>query len=572
MPSPVRPTAAAKAEGICNGKASLMANPVATHTSAICRWLEVALEQERLAAQERHGLLLADLRQLTVRLTGDVTGEVDINGCSPLASVMANGEGLKQPLPPEMAGILTPPRLSLTSSGRLDKEREDFGICASCGSCGGSSRNSATRRQLTRGSSTRTNRGGRMSFTKASKSEAESELQYVFGRLEKFVRGPGFEVIFGAMIFLNTIVMALEAQYNGVMVAVFLEHSAYPTDAKHVWGGAAQAFDALEYVFGAAFTVELVLKIVCFRCEFVYDLWNWVDTLIVASWFAVRVGRVDVVLDPMLLRCARLVRLLRLARLARTITSFDSLFLMTTSMWGSLSVLVWSIVLLAVVLMACALFLQLMVESYITDRSQPEAARLEVFRYYGTFSRTMLTMFEITLGNWIPPCRALVEHVGEVWMLFSVFHKMIIGFSVVAVINAVFIQETFNVATQDDRMLVLKKTRAINMHKAKMRRFFKHANTDGDDALNIEEFRQVMKEKDVHAWLSAMELDIQDVDDAFALLDDGDGRLTVEELVAGVGRLKGSAKAIDVMLMQRDIQDIKDAICGVHSEQDESDG
>ena len=42
----------------------------------------------------------------------------------------------------------------------------------------------------------------------------------------------------------------------------------------------------------------------------------------------------------------------------------------------------------------------------------------DVFRYYGTFSRTFLTMFEILFANWGPPCRVLVENFSE-W--FSVF-------------------------------------------------------------------------------------------------------------------------------------------------------
>jgi len=115
-------------------------------------------------------------------------------------------------------------------------------------------------------------------------------------------------------------------------------------------------------------------------------------------------------------------------------------------MLGSFSVLLWSVVLLALVQMLLALLLQSLLEVYILDEQKPEAARLQVFMFYGTFARTMLTMFEITLGNWMPPCRALVENVSEWWMLFSLAHKMIIGFSVVSVITSVFIQETGRVS------------------------------------------------------------------------------------------------------------------------------
>merc|ERR1719352_2243258 len=96
-------------------------------------------------------------------------------------------------------------------------------------------------------------------------------------------------------------------------------------------------------------------------------------------------------------------------------------------------------------------------ESYILDESNDEARREEVFRFYGTYIRTLFTMFEITFGNFMPPCRALVENIGEGWMIFALFHKLAIGFSVISVIMAVFIQETFKVAQTDNFILLNQK-------------------------------------------------------------------------------------------------------------------
>merc|ERR1712008_196450 len=100
--------------------------------------------------------------------------------------------------------------------------------------------------------------------------------------------------------------------------------------------------------------------------------------------------------------------------------------------------------------------------------NEPPENRKEVYKYYGSFARSMLTMFEITLGNWIVPARALVENVSEWYMLFFLAHKMIIGFSVVSVITAVFIQETFKVATTHDRIMIMNKERGRKINAAKM--------------------------------------------------------------------------------------------------------
>jgi hypothetical protein len=110
---------------------------------------------------------------------------------------------------------------------------------------------------------------------------------------------------------------------------------------------------------------------------------------------------------------------------------------------------------LFLLLVMMALLLQKLVEPYVLDNRNPVDKRLQVFMFYGSFTRSMLTMFEITLGNWLPPCRALVENVNEWYMFLFVAHKLVIGFSVVSVINAVIVQETFKVATSDDKVMLM---------------------------------------------------------------------------------------------------------------------
>eukprot|EP00419_Tripos_fusus_P045978 CAMPEP_0172819418 /NCGR_PEP_ID=MMETSP1075-20121228/14581_1 /TAXON_ID=2916 /ORGANISM="Ceratium fusus, Strain PA161109" /LENGTH=210 /DNA_ID=CAMNT_0013659939 /DNA_START=50 /DNA_END=679 /DNA_ORIENTATION=- len=126
-------------------------------------------------------------------------------------------------------------------------------------------------------------------------------------------------------------------------------------------------------------------------------------------------------------------------------------------------------------------------EPYMLDESKPIEKRKQVFMFYGTFSRSMLTMFEITLGNWMPPCRALVENVSEWFMLIFLTHKLVIGFSVVSVINAVFVQETFKVATSDDRIMLMLKQRARKTHMNKIRDLFQHADCDGNGTVTLDE-------------------------------------------------------------------------------------
>lgn len=47
---------------------------------------------------------------------------------------------------------------------------------------------------------------------------------------------------------------------------------------------------------------------------------------------------------------------------------------------------------------------------------------------------------------------------------------------------------------------------------------------------------------------------MNDVDILWKLLDDGDGALSLDELVRGVGRLKGGARSIDLIYFQLELQ------------------
>eukprot|EP00971_Amphidinium_carterae_P219129 4349964-Amphidinium_carterae.2 len=60
--------------------------------------------------------------------------------------------------------------------------------------------------------------------------------------------------------------------------------------------------------------------------------------------------------------------------------------------------------------------MQILVETYLKEEDKPIEERLEVYLYFGTFSRALLSMFELTMANWPPICRLLMENVSELWM------------------------------------------------------------------------------------------------------------------------------------------------------------
>jgi len=370
---------------------------------------------------------------------------------------------------------------------------------------------------------------------------------------ERFVKHPLFEAGFAIFILINAFVMAAEVQYNGIEVGVLLEYPGSHRHASDVWPGGTVVFEFLSWVFGFIFALEVILNLAVHRLVFFQHFWSWLDTILVGLWIIDRMGENLVSVNPSLLRLARLAKLARLIRLVRTIQGFDALYLMTTALTGSLAVLTWACALLFLLQMMLALLLNQVLQDYFADVSIPLEQRQEIYEYFGSCSRALLSMFEITLANWPPVCRLLSENVSEWFTLFCLLHKLTIGFAVVGVINGVFMQETFKVAATDDVIMVRQKEKAVATHAKKMKQLFAHADQSGHGFLSLQEFQHVVMEPAVQTWLASMELDTGDADTLYRLIDDGDGRLSADELIAGVAKLKGAARSIDMAILMREL-------------------
>jgi Ca2+-binding EF-hand superfamily protein len=234
----------------------------------------------------------------------------------------------------------------------------------------------------------------------------------------------------------------------------------------------------------------------------------------------------------------------------RQIRSFDALFLMTTAIRSSIFVLAWSCMLLFMIQMLVAFFMnQLLHWDFFADDRYDINDRRKVFEYFGTFSRSMLSTFEMTLANWPTVTRVVVESYSEWLAPLFVLHKLTIGFAVIGIINGVFIQETFRVAANDDFIMMHEKEWSQKTHKKKMTRLFLAGDASGDGQLDKKEFLALMKNQEVKMWLDSMGLDAADGEALFEYMDkDKNNNIDAAELVEGVSKLKGAARSLDLLM------------------------
>jgi len=364
-----------------------------------------------------------------------------------------------------------------------------------------------------------------------------------------------FEMCIASLILMNAMVLCFEVQYRGIQVGFNLQYTGHGAEAHKIWPSAESVFTVIDWLFGILFILEAALKIACLASQYFCNGWNWLDLMCVLVFVIDKLASSVVPMNSKVLRLLRLMRLLRLVRFLRSLESLDVLHIMITAIKGMSRILFWAVILLSMMLLTCALLLtQVLHASYFSEATfatlslpQLEQHR-KMFEYFGSFTRCFLSMFELTLANWPPVTRLLVEEVSEWFSLLCLIHKLTIGFAVVGVINGVILQETFKTAQSDDLIMMRQKQRATKILQEKMLTLFESLDLSGDGELDFEEFESVADNPEVKTWLASMGVETDDLKTLFLLIDDDhNGVITADELARRMPRIRGEARSIDVM-------------------------
>merc|ERR1712079_752956 len=108
-------------------------------------------------------------------------------------------------------------------------------------------------------------------------------------------------------------------------------------------------------------------------------LWNLLDLTIVSIWLVFNVLTLSMGRTPMLVRALRLARLVRLMRIVHYVRMLDSLFLLIKSIESSISILVWSLVLLLFLMMVLAIYVGTLLIPFMRNPDVDEGVRQMVY-------------------------------------------------------------------------------------------------------------------------------------------------------------------------------------------------
>lgn len=309
-------------------------------------------------------------------------------------------------------------------------------------------------------------------------------------------------------------------------------------------------------IFTVFFVLDVAVRILVLQKIF-WQVWmNYVDVAVsVASLIEVTVYHATTLpVNPILFRLVRIGKLARAIRMVTMTSMLQSLQLLVKCLGSSMNMLFWSFCLLTFVQCVAGLILSTLCRDFLLDETADLDIREEVFRYYGTFSRTFLTMFEILFANWGPPCRVLVDQYSEWFTLFFLTYRCVLGFAVLNVVNAVFVQQTMKTASSDEELAFKQKEKDTASYIRKVKKLFQTVDASGDGAINLQEFSKLVQSPKLKFWLSQLELEYHDMLSLFEFLDNGDGEITLMEFVEGASRLRGNAKTLDIWRVETKLE------------------
>jgi len=386
-------------------------------------------------------------------------------------------------------------------------------------------------------------------------SLSEEEVELTRGqKFSLWLQSNQYETLIALVLCINVLWMALELQVSGQEAGAAL--GIYTNDISsymEIWN---QIFLVGDILFTTFFCLDVTLRVCVIRRDF-FKVWmNYLDVAVsVTSLIEVAVFyTMTLPINPMLFRLLRIGKLVRAVRMVHMTSMLASLQLLVKCISASLNMLFWSFCLLVFFQCVAGLLISTLCRDFVRDPDQDPEIKERVFLYYGTFTRTILTMFEILFANWGPSCRILVESISEWFSLFFLVYRCVLGFAVLNVVNAVFVQQTMKTASSDEELAFKQKEKDIAQYMRKVKRLFQTMDASGDGAISLEEFSKLVKSPKLKFWMSQLELEYHDLLSLFEFLDNGDGEITLMEFVEGAARLKGGAKALDIWRIETKIE------------------
>jgi hypothetical protein len=348
----------------------------------------------------------------------------------------------------------------------------------------------------------------------------------------------------------------------------------YSTDymAKHQTVNPPIGFDIMEMCFLTLFTLEITLRFIVFRMDLFRKKigtrvnenvgWNIFDYLVIGLQLLERIMRAMPVNSKIfgsisVIRLLRLLRLVRIVRLIKVLRVVTDLRIIVMCIYRSLSLFLWSVIAIFLLIYITAIYfvqvtldikLDLKPEDIALNNAANDKWEIELNKRFGTLVNSMTALFKTITGgvDWGDITDEL-EYL-KAWPYCEIMFYAYVAFATIAMLNViagVFLDKAMERAIQEREQLLLKSAKEV----------FEEADTDGSGKITLSDFKIALEHDDVQTFFTEIDLEVAEAADLFVLLDtDSSGSITGEEFFKGCLRLRGPAKALDLLKLDHKVQ------------------
>jgi len=255
------------------------------------------------------------------------------------------------------------------------------------------------------------------------------------------------------------------------------------------------------------------------------------------------------------LTALRTLRMVRVARSVRFMPEFKEMWALVKGLTESGETLFW-----VAVMMGCVLYFFAIIATSLIGKSEAFEDDEMVQEYFGDVGKSMFTLSQLmTLDSWTGFARPMMKK--QMWtVIFFIIFIFVAVFVMLNLVTAVIVNNAFSDSKTQEKELALRLAREKEEELEDLKQFFLQIDLDGSGSLTKTELFTATRNKKVRNKLRALDVMPKDLNELWETLDDGNGELDAEEFVHGIRRLRGEAKAKDILRLYKELRRFESSV------------
>jgi len=238
---------------------------------------------------------------------------------------------------------------------------------------------------------------------------------------------------------------------------------------------------------------------------------------------------------------------------ARFVRFLISLRRIVVSIICTFKTVIWALVLLLLIIYSFSIFFA---HGYHLHKKmkaeQYEDVNPDLVLYWGSLLDAMFTLYKTVAGglSWHDASYALRD-MGVFWVVVFTVYTVFVNIAVMNVITGIFCESAIESAQADQENVVQQQIQQRERYVKSLTDLFNNIDLDGSGTVSKEEFIGHLDDEEAKAVFEFMGIQVNDAREVISIIDQTDsGNIDLDEFVIGCLRLRGYARAIDVVQVQ----------------------